>query len=39
LPIILGATCCDGDRTTKLATASPSHGGLCYGPILLQTIH
>jgi hypothetical protein len=33
LPIILGAICRRGDRSTKLVTASPSCGGLNYGPI------
>jgi hypothetical protein len=27
------ATCRRGDRTTKLAAANPSGGGLCYGPM------
>jgi len=26
------ATCRRGDPASKLATASPSCGGLCYGP-------
>jgi len=28
----LGATCSRGDRSTKLAAASPSRGGLSYAP-------
>jgi len=27
------ATCRRGDRSTKFATANPSCGGLCYGPL------
>jgi hypothetical protein len=37
-PAISVSTCHPGDRTTKLATAGPSCGGLCYGPIFCKLL-